>query len=77
MISLFIWGAGKKTQNWELYTHMMNVIIAKVFYTAGTAESLNVDYLYFHLTSISWTEHCCYIRKIYILCNQNSKVGQL
>ena len=67
MFSLFILGTGKKTQNWELYTHMMAIIIVKVFYMAGTAESLSVDYLYFHVTSIFCTELCYFIRKIYIL----------
>ena len=56
MFSLFILGTGKKTQNWELCTHMMAIIIVKVFYMAGTAESLSVDCLYFHVTSIFCTE---------------------
>ena len=67
MISLFILGTGKKTQNWGLYTQLMAIIIVKVFYMAGTAESLSVDHLYFHVTSIFCTELCYYVRKIYIL----------
>ena len=67
MFSLFILGTGKKTQNWELCTHMMAIIIVKVFYMAGTAESLSVDCLYFHVTSIFCTELWYFIRKIHIL----------
>lgn len=66
MFSLFILGTGKKTQNWELYTHMMAIMLVKVFYTAGTAESLSVDYLYFHVTSIFCTELLLHKENIYL-----------